>query len=74
MFKSRFMPCPECGESVDRTVEAGHECSLERRVDYQMFRLRNEVEQLEARMQDYLTTVPGRFESWLAFRHVRQAS
>ena len=71
MFRSRFMPCVECGASVDRAVLGGHECSLERRADYKVFGLREEVAQLEAGVRRYLTTASGRFESWLAARHVR---
>jgi hypothetical protein len=71
MFRSRFMPCPECGASVDRTALGPHECSAERRADYQAFGLRDEVAQLEAGVRRYLATASGRFESWLAARHVR---
>lgn len=71
MFTSRFMPCPECGASVERTAEAGHACSRERKADYQMFGLREEISLLDAGVRRYLTTAPGRFESWLAARHVR---
>ena len=71
MFRSRFMPCPECGASVDRTDLPGHECSPERWADYQVFRLRDEVAQLETGIRRYLATAPGRFESWLAARQVR---
>jgi hypothetical protein len=73
MFGSRFMPCQECGASVDRTVRAGHECAPERRADYQMFGLRDEVAHLETGIHRYLTTASGRFESWLAAREVREA-
>ena len=71
MFRSRFMPCPECGASVDRTAPGPHVCSHERRADYQAFALRDEVAQLEAGVRRYLATASGRFESWLAARHVR---
>ena len=71
MFDSRFMPCQDCGASVDRTGTAGHECAPERRADYQMFGLREEVAQLEAGIHRYLATATGRFESWLAAREVR---
>jgi len=73
MFESRFMPCPECGASLDRTIEPNHECSSERRAEYQMFALRDEVAQLEAGVQHYLGTTLGRFEVWLAARQVRAA-
>ena len=71
MFRSRYMPCHECGASVDRDDVARHECSPERLADYQMFGLRDDVAQLETRMHRYLATASGRFESWLAARHVR---
>lgn len=65
------MPCVECGASVDRTVRERHECSAERRADYQVFALRDEVAQLEAGVRHYLATASGRFETWLAARRVR---
>ena len=71
MFRSRFMPCQECGASVERTALPGHVCSPERRADYQMFGLRDEVAQLETGIRHYLATSRGRFESWLAARQVR---
>jgi hypothetical protein len=71
MFTSRFMPCSECGASVERTAEAGHECSRERLADFQMFGLRDEIAMLDTGVRLYLMTAPGRFESWLAARHVR---
>jgi hypothetical protein len=71
MFRSRYMPCDECGASVDRTGAQRHACSPERLADYRMFGLRGEVAQLEAGVRHYLTTASGRFESWLASRQVR---
>ena len=71
MFRSRYMPCLECGESLDRTGLAGHVCSPERWADYQMFGLREEVAELEMGLRGYLATSSGRFESWLAARQVR---
>lgn len=71
MFRSRFMPCQECGASVDRTGLLGHECLPERWADYQMFGLRGEVAQLDTEIRRYLATASGRFESWLAGRQIR---
>jgi hypothetical protein len=71
MFKSRFMPCPECGASVDRTSGAWHECSPDRRADFQIFGLRDEIAELESGVLHYLTSATGRFEEWLAARQVR---
>lgn len=74
MFRSRYMPCQACGASVDRTGVLDHECAPERWADYQMFGLRGEVELLEPGIHGYLSTAPGRFESWLAARQVREGS
>jgi hypothetical protein len=71
MFKSRYMPCPECGASVDRSSEQGHECSRERWADFQMFGLRAEIARLETGLEQFLRTTTGRFETWLAARQVR---
>jgi hypothetical protein len=71
MFRSRFMPCEECGASVDRIDAVGHACSPERWADYQMFGLRDEVARLETGINGYLATASGRFEAWLAARQVR---
>lgn len=71
MFGSRFMPCQECGASVERTSLSGHECVPERWAEFQMFGLRDEVAHLEAGVRRYLATASGRFESWLAARQVR---
>jgi len=71
MFRSRFMPCRECGDSVDRADLSQHECSRDRWADYQMFALRDEVAQLEIGFCHYVATAPGRFEVWLAARQIR---
>jgi hypothetical protein len=71
VFHSRFMPCSECGASIDRTNEAGHVCSAERRADFQMSELRDEVASLELGVRRYLRSPAGRFEVWLAARRVR---
>ena len=73
MFPSRFMPCPDCGESLERSTAALHRCAKDRELDYQMFRLRNEVDSFEDRLDEYLSSSTGRFEVWLAARRVREA-
>lgn len=70
MFVSRFMPCEECGESVDRTTAAPHQCDPERILDYQMFGMREEIAALETRFHEFLSGNHGRFEAWLAARQV----
>lgn len=71
MFHSRYMPCDQCGESLDRKAAAPHECDPERKADYELFGLRHEVESFPARLHEYLDRAHGRFEVWLAARHVR---
>ena len=72
MFASRFMPCTDCGESVERSVAPGHRCASERLVEFQMFGLREDIAGFEHRLQHFLETSGGRFEVWLAARQVRQ--
>ena len=71
MFRSRYMPCAECGDSLDRTAALPHTCSRERWADFQMFGLREEIAGLEAGLLRYLGTSLGRFEVWSAAQHVR---
>ena len=73
MFKSRFMPCPECGGSVDRIAESGHRCAWDRLFEFKMFGLRDEVAAVESQLHSYLATPWGRFETWVAARDVREA-
>ena len=74
MFLSKFMPCTECGASVDRSTTHAHECDPERWADYVMFGLREHVAEFETRLRRYLATPHGRFERWLAARDVRAAA
>lgn len=71
VFMSRYMPCEECGASIDRASLAEHVCSPGRRADYQLFGLRGELTELEAEIRRHLATAAGRFETWLAARQVR---
>jgi hypothetical protein len=72
VFTSRFMPCEDCGESVEQAVAPSHRCSPERLVEYRMFGLREEIEGFEERLDQFLGTSMGRFETWLAARTVRK--
>lgn len=64
----RFMPCPDCGESLDAGLRAGHRCDDERWVTYQLFQLRDEIASFESQVAAYLTSLHGRFELWYAAR------
>ncbi len=72
MFLSRYMPCEHCGESLDRSSSVSHECDSERLAEYQMFGMRHEIASFPARLHEYLDRAHGRFEVWLAARHVRR--
>jgi len=68
MFASRFMPCPDCGASLDEEERATHACERERWLDYQLFQLRHEVAAFEGELQAYLASLRGQFEAWYAAR------
>jgi hypothetical protein len=68
MFPSRYMPCPECGDSLERRETSNHVCQGERWLDYQMFQLRDEIGRFAAQLGAYLASPRGRFEVWYAER------
>ena len=68
MFASRYMPCPDCGASLEQSETSDHLCDDERRLDYVMFQLQDEVRAVEAQIAVYLTTPRGQFELWYAAR------
>lgn len=72
MFSSlpepRYMPCPECGESVAVENRAGHVCEEERWATYQLFQLREDIAALDHEIASYLDSPRGRFELWDAER------
>ena len=62
------MPCSRCGASIDRGEADAHECDPERRLDYELFQLRDEVERFESGVAAYLASSRGKFELWCAER------
>jgi hypothetical protein len=70
--QSRFMPCPDCGSSVERAHAARHRCDPKRRLDFEVFALRHELAAVEAELTAYLETPQGRFELWYAERERRR--
>lgn len=72
MFVSRFMPCQECGESLDQLAWTVHRCDRERVLDFRMFGLRESIAAFEERYRAYLRSRQGHFEAWLAARQVRR--
>jgi len=69
-----FMPCPECGASVAVADEPEHVCDPARRIDYELFQLREEVSGLCAQIGEYLDSAEGRFEQWYAEYERRSGS
>ena len=74
VFSSRFLPCSRCGQSLERGSEDTHTCSPDRLVDYQMFKLREQVAAFDTQLRAYLDTSSGRFEVWLAARAIRDGA
>ena len=72
MFVSRYMPCEGCGESLDRTASVPHVCAPERLADFQTFTMRDRIADFEDSYHQYLRSRHGRFEAWLAARHVHR--
>jgi hypothetical protein len=68
MFESRYVSCENCGASLEREERDEHACEPERRLDFQVFLLRDELETFEEELDDYLSSPRGRFEVWYATR------
>jgi len=71
MFGSRFMPCHDCGASVDHHDPSAHVCDPDELVDFHLFALRSDVGRLEESVTAYLDSPTGRFDVWQARREVR---
>ena len=69
--QSRYMPCTECGASVERAAAGTHECDTERLLDYRVFQLREEIAAFDAQLTQWLASARGRFAAWIAERDRR---
>jgi hypothetical protein len=67
-FTSQHMPCTECGASVRSADRDRHRCDPERRLEFRLFQLRDEVAGLDDGLRGYLESPEGRFAQWLAER------
>jgi hypothetical protein len=63
---STYVPCPECGASLADEEQDDHVCDDERRLDFQMFRLRGQIARFELDLSQFLESPAGRFEAWYA--------
>ena len=70
---SHYMPCEECGASLAADEREGHVCDPERRLEYRLVQLRDEVAAFEDGLHEYLESPHGRFAQWLA-EHKRRRS
>jgi hypothetical protein len=69
--QSRYMPCADCGASVDRAASGGHLCEPERLLDFRVFQLRDEIAAFDVQLGEWLASARGRFAAWLAERDRR---
>ena len=67
----RHLPCSDCGAAVEQSRHDEHVCDRERRLDYQLFQLRDEIATVEGELAGYLDSPRGRFELWCAERDRR---
>ncbi len=65
---SQYIPCSECGASLAGEDRDEHVCDGERKVDFQMFRLRGGIALFELDLGEFLETPVGRFEAFYAER------
>ncbi|HEV2712677.1 MAG TPA: hypothetical protein VGU26_06245 [Gaiellaceae bacterium] len=69
--QSPFMPCTECGESVERAAADTHVCDAERLLEFRLFQLREGITAFENEFAAWLSTAKGRFAIWIAERDRR---
>lgn len=73
-FLEQYRPCPDCGAYVPLTQFEEHECTEERRLDYQVALLRGEIAAFEEQLGEYLRSTVGRFELFYAARQRLRAA
>ena len=65
---AEYRPCPQCGIPVNQADGEPHECDPNRRVDWELFLMRDQIEAFEYDLGDWLETPAGCFEVWYAKR------
>lgn len=73
-FTSHHMPCAECGASVRTGERDRHACDPERRLEFRLFQLRDEIAGFDEGLSTYLASAQGRFAQWLAERDRRDGT
>ena len=66
--ESAYMPCPECGASLERHGGADHVCDEQRLLEFRLFQARGEIASFDTQLAEWLTSAPGRFATWIAER------
>jgi hypothetical protein len=66
--QSRYMPCAECGASLERGSSGSHVCDGERLLDFRLIQLRDEIAAFDEQLTAWLASARGRFAAWLAER------
>jgi hypothetical protein len=62
------VPCPDCGASVPRGAIDTHVCDEQRKLDYRLLQVREEVLAFDSQLSAWLGSARGRFEVWAAER------
>ena len=62
------LPCPDCGAAVRRGEALEHECDPDRRVEYELLQLRDELDAFDDELAAFLDSPMGRFARYLAER------
>lgn len=66
--QSRYMPCAECGASLERGAADTHVCDPEKLLDFRLLQLRDEIAAFDEQLAAWLESARGRFAAWLAER------
>ena len=74
MSRPRYLSCPDCGASVDQATDTQHRCDPVRQSEYELLGRPVATDAFEGGLHEWLETVDGRFETWLAVRRVRGAA
>jgi hypothetical protein len=62
----RYIPCERCGASLDRDQMHEHHCDKERWLEYELFQLRDDIEEFWIELAVWLDSPEGRFECFYA--------
>jgi hypothetical protein len=61
-------PCPDCGAPRARESADEHFCDEQRKLEYRLIQVRDEVAAFDGQLNAWLASARGRFEVWIAER------